>query len=273
MNEMSDVGDMSNLYWQEFKIEGNAKHLTKLLLGYDGLDENNNRWHNDKLNPPTIPASKNSSGMPLLKEVNFSNIQISKEPKVLDLTSCEKLENFRATGSNLTEVKFAEGVALNTLYLPTSITRLELIEARLLTKLLTTYTTPTKNNVTNKLEAVPGLYIEGLFTNNASTNLTALKILGGNLGYDSYKLLKQYFDTRTANNASSIATIEMTNVEWSPYELVQEDEEYDGNPAHYRFDDHHYGLSEFTYSEGDWKIQVANKEIYKRNTATEVDVQ
>ena len=273
MNEMSDVGDMSNLYWQEFKIEGNAKHLTKLLLGYDGLDENNNRWHNDKLNPPTIPASKNSSGMPLLKEVNFSNIQISKEPKVLDLTSCEKLENFRATGSNLTEVKFAEGVALNTLYLPTSITRLELIEARLLTKLLTTYTIPTKNNVTNKLEAVPGLYIEGLFTNNASTNLTALKILGGNLGYDSYKLLKQYFDTRTANNASSIATIEMTNVEWSPYELVQEDEEYDGNPAHYRFDDHHYGLSEFTYSEGDWKIQVANKEIYKRNTATEVDVQ
>ena len=126
---MADVGDMSNMYWQEFKIEGEAKHLTRLLLGYDGTirdyDENGNltdlQWYNKKLNPPTIPASSEASGMPLLKEVNFSNIQISSQSPTLDLTSCEKLQNFRATGSNLTEVKFAEGVALNTLYLPSSI--------------------------------------------------------------------------------------------------------------------------------------------------------
>mgnify|MGYP006988979666 CR=1 FL=1 len=46
MNQMADVGDMSNMYWQEFKIEGEAKHLTRLLLGYDGTirdyDENGN---------------------------------------------------------------------------------------------------------------------------------------------------------------------------------------------------------------------------------------
>jgi len=82
MNQMSDVGNMSNMYWQEFKIEGDARHLTKLLLGYDGAitDFDNNgierefTWKNDKLNPPSIPSSKDASGMPLLKEVNMSNI-------------------------------------------------------------------------------------------------------------------------------------------------------------------------------------------------------
>jgi hypothetical protein len=91
MNQMADVGEMNNMYWQEFKIEGEAKHLTRLILGSDELDEENNPWKNDKLNPPTIPSSKNSSGMPLLKEVNLSNITISELAPTLDFTSCEKL--------------------------------------------------------------------------------------------------------------------------------------------------------------------------------------
>jgi hypothetical protein len=34
---MLDIGDMSNLYWREFKIDGDASKLTRLKLGHDGV--------------------------------------------------------------------------------------------------------------------------------------------------------------------------------------------------------------------------------------------
>ena len=272
MNQMADVGDMSNLYWQEFKIEGEAKHLTRLLLGSDELVQDYNKmgqmdtlkWENKRVNPPSIPSSKESSGMPLLKEVNMCNIQINAQSPVLDLTSCEKLQNFRATGSNFTNIKFADGVALDTLYLPRSITTLELTEARQLTKLLTTYTAPTKQG--NKLVAEKGLWIDGLFPtqgNSATTSITKLNIVGGNLGYDSYKLLKQYYAARGGENANTICRINLTNVNWSPYQLVEEGEPYNGTASDYKIVNNHYGLTDFSYNEGNWVAQVANKEIYK----------
>jgi hypothetical protein len=131
----------------------------------------------------------------------------------LDLTSCEKLENFRATGSNFNSVMFAEGVALNTLYLPNSVKSLELKEARLLKNLITEYEYPTVN-AEGKLVAKPGLFLEGMFDSNA-TSIETLNIIGGGLGYDSYKLLKKYFEIR--QNQGNVSNINFTNVVWSPY--------------------------------------------------------
>ena len=109
INQMKDLGDMSNLYWQEFEITGDASKLTSLKLGYDGLmplrdsDSTSSgkiveingkkyyKWYNDKVNQPSIPAGADASGMPLLKEANFCNMQINTGTPVLDLTSCEKL--------------------------------------------------------------------------------------------------------------------------------------------------------------------------------------
>jgi hypothetical protein len=100
LNQMTDLGDMSRLYWQEFEITGDASKLTSLKLGYDGLMETNQTkeeliakrypaqkivekdgktyltWYNEKMNYPSIPSAKDKSGMPLLKEVNVSNIQV-----------------------------------------------------------------------------------------------------------------------------------------------------------------------------------------------------
>jgi hypothetical protein len=157
MNNMSDLGDMSKLYWREFSITGKATKLTSLKFGYDGeMDDPNNpgvkiKYKNNGLNNFSINAEKtdddNRPGLPLLKYMNMSYVNLSESASttVLDLTSCEKLENFRATGSNFTEIKFAEGVALNTLHLPTSIVRLELVEARLLKNLITEYQVPELN--------------------------------------------------------------------------------------------------------------------------------
>jgi hypothetical protein len=104
------------------------------------------KWFNNKMNPPSMPSSIYDTGMPLLKEANFSNITITGTSPILDLTSCEKLEDFRATGSNFSQVKFASGVALNTLYLPDTITTLELNEARLLNNIVEEYDYPIRQS-------------------------------------------------------------------------------------------------------------------------------
>lgn len=276
MNKMSDVGDMSKLYWQEFKIEGEVPHLTRLLLGSDEVvtdceDDNNPtvtkemKWANRRVNPLSIPSGKNASGMPLLKEVNLCNIQINSQSPTLDLSSCQKLQNLRATGSNFTYFDLAEGVALNTLYLPKTVTRLELKEARLLTKVLTEYHQPQR--VGQDLVAEPGLFIEGLFDEtNPATNLDTLTIEGGSLGYDSYKLLNQYYTALGGASSTKNATIKMTNVNWSPYVLVENGEDYDFNNNSYKMYDYHYGLVDYPGNQTNmetWKSNVANGLIYR----------
>ena len=263
INQMQDLGDMSKLYWQEFAIEGDASKLTSLRLGYDGTMTENGEtltYYNNNVNQPSFPASKNATGMPLLKEVNLCNMQINMGSPTLDLTSCEKLENFRATGSNYIDIQFAEGVALNTLYLPTSLKTLKLTEARLLKNLITSYQVPQLNNE-GKLVAQPGLYLQGMFENNA-TDITTLNILGSGMGYDSYKLLKKYYDIRSAQTATP-SDIQMTNVEWSPFVKVAADEDYNSSLTYFE-DNGHYGLSPYTYNFENWVIKTANGEIYKQ---------
>ena len=275
VNHMSDLGDMSKLYWQEFSIEGSAAKLTSLKFGYDGqMDDPDNpgekiSYANNNVNNPSFGASKDSitGGLPLLKYMNISNVSLKQGSAVLDLTSCEKLENFRATNSNYSEIKFAEGVALNTLYLPSGITSLKLTEARLLKNLITEYHVP-QLNVEGDLVAEPGLYIQGLFENNSAPVLDTLNILGSGMGYDSYALLKRYYDVRKLQTASP-SNIQMTNVQWSPYVKVSEDEFYD-NTASYFIDNGHYGLTQFNhatdYHIDKWPVQVANGEIYRLDT-------
>jgi hypothetical protein len=266
LNQMADLGDMSNLYWQEFEISGNASKLTRLLLGYDGVDESGNKWKNNNVNQFSIPSSKSSSGMPLLKEANFSNISVNGQSPVLDFTSCEKMQNFRATGSNFTEIKFAEGVALHTLYLPSSITTLSLTEANLLTNLITDYQVPQRDDNGN-LVAEKGLYIQGMFEGQGDTVIDNLSLLGGNLGYDSYKLLAKYFELRRRQTAS-ISKIAMTNVDWCPYKQLVEGDSYDiSNSDAYYIDNGHYGFDKYTYNAATFQTQVLNGELYKLDSS------
>ena len=260
MNQMADVGDLNNLYWQEFYIDGEAPKLTRLKVGHDGLDKDGNRWFNNKMNLPSIPASKESTGMPLLKEVNFCNITISTGSPSLDLTSCEKLEDFRATGSNFADILFAEGVALNTLYLPKSLTRLVLTEANLLTNLITEYEAPVE--IDGKLTANPGLYIEGLFE-PGNLDLHTIKLQGGSLGYDSYKLLSTFYNKKKSLEGDISLTL--TKVNWCPYTQLVEGDEYDlAHPELYYIDNGHYGFEEYEYDVDTFNIQVLSGEIYKK---------
>lgn len=251
-NQMTDFGDLSKLYWTEFKIEGEANKMTRLKLGHDGTthdyksqaiqdaggQKTDISWYNKKLNGLTIPNS-----LPLLKEANFSNIGFSSNTSI-DLSNSEKLENFRATGAgNVTSVKFAEGVALNTLYLPNSVTTLTLVEANLLTNLIKGDEYEVPETVDGELKAKPGLYIEGFFdtdTEAANSKLSSIVLKGGSLGYHSYSLLEQL-----AKKTSAYIT--MTNVNWCPYTQLTEGSAYDSNNKYYK-DNGHYGFEIYNYT-------------------------
>ena len=293
MNQMADLGDMSNLYWQEFEISGNAQKLTTLKIGYDGLMETSETkeelqakgypsdkitekdgkcyisWYNNKVNQPSIPSSKKASGMPLLKEVNFSNVTINTGSPSLDLSSCEKLQNFRATGSNFIDLTFAEGAAMHTCYLPSTINKLDLVECNLLRNLITEYEAPTAD-VHGNLTAKPGLYIQGMFEGEGASVINYFSIKGGSLGYDSYKLLKQYYTIRARQTAMK-SQITLTDVKWSPYVQLVEGDSYDSK-SQYFVDDGHYGFTPYTYNAGTFATQVLNGELYRLDSSIAASV-
>lgn len=155
---LKDIGDVSLLYPREFELTS-ATHLQRIILGNDTPG-----YHNDKLKSPKFDASVSvtgTGGKPLLKEVVFTNVQVDGSTNVsLDFASSEKLNIFRALGMNLSAVEFANGVALHTLHLPSTITQLTLKEARNLADgLITSYITPTKDAEGN-WQAQRGLYIK-----------------------------------------------------------------------------------------------------------------
>ncbi len=253
-NQMSDFGDLSKLYWTEFKLEGDAKKLTRLKLGHDGTvvdyasdsareqgkEKETIRWYNNKLNGITLPE------LPLLKEANFSNIGLVNET-ALDFTQSAKLQNFRAAGaSNLTSVTFAPGVALNTLYFPTSVNSLKLVKANALTNLIKDAATAIpKTEANGDLTATPGLYLEGFFTGESSINTISLD--GGALGYNSYDLLATLYE-RYKNSGKAYVT--MKDVQWCPYTLLTEGDIYDSS-AKYYIDNGHYGFTPYVYNTED----------------------
>jgi len=275
LDQMKSLGDMSKLYWTEFNIEGTATKMTDLLLGYDGLDEQGNHYKNSGINMYGIHASNDATdngGMPLLKRVNLSYITFNDAAPTYNFASCEKLEDFRAIGSNITNVTFANGVALRTLYLPETIKTLSLTEATKLNSIVTTFV---ERNDSQLTDVTPGLYIPNLTdkpAGQATSNIEQLVLIGDCLGYDSYKLLTNYYSARLGSSSSKIT---MTDVNWSPYKLIDIGTEYNATDSEnhlYWVDDGHYGFKEYTHvSYDDWLLKIKNGELYKLDTTLQTN--
>ena len=267
MNQMSDFGDMNKLYWTEFYMEGSANHLTRLQLGYDGYSKTDGiQWYNQKLNGIKL------SEMPLLKEANFSKIGLQTETS-LDLTKSEKLENFRAVGtSKLIDVQFADGVALNTLYLPESITSLKLIQANLLDNLIDEAVAPTPINEEDGTVTPPtqGLFLEGFFGTDFTSSITNINLDGGSLGYGSYKILKRFYDV--ISESDQLNRITMTDVKWSPYVKLTEGAIYNPDETNYYIDNKHYGLEPWEKSSSAFDNLILNERLYLYTGEPEVNI-
>jgi hypothetical protein len=199
--------------------------------------------------------------MPLLEEFCLSGVMATSDGNGVsyDLSASEKLRSFRALRTDLTGINFAAGVALHTLYLPYSIKALKLVEAKNLTKLLTTTYPVTRDEKTGEYICAEGLYVESLFGDSPMTQIDTLSLDNVALGYDSYRLAKQIIDLNTA------AKITLRGVNWCPYQLLDEGSEYlEAAAAHYFVPDGHYGFAPYSYvDENTWKLGIKNKEIYK----------
>ena len=254
---LQDIGDMSTLYWREFRALG-ASRLQRLLLGseYPGYFL--------KTNPPSFDASKNSAkGKPMLKEVNLTGVFI-ENVQTLDFSSSEKLQSFRAVRSNIQNIVFAEGVALNTLHIPKTLTNLNLVEASQLKNLVTSYEAPTEENFSTWTPPA-GLYIEDL-TNNldtaTETGLNVLSINGDYFGYDSYKLLKALTRIKLQPNQGQLQ-ISLRGVNWMPYEKLTEGYTYNASEEYYK-DNGHYGLDAWTWDAAEWDSLLIDGKLFKK---------
>lgn len=268
---LKDIGDVSLLYPREFELT-NATHLQRIILGND--TEN---YINKKLKSPKFDAAASiagTGGKPLLKEAVFTNVQIDGQTTVpLDFSSSEKLNIFRALGMNLSAVSFANGVALHTLHLPSTITQLTLKEARNLSDgLITSYVNPVKDAEGN-WQAQRGLYIKDftdkeIGNNDLKSNINRLEIVGGNLGYDSYTILKKLVAIRDNEvGTHSRLSVSLVNVNWTPFSKLEKGYQYDESKASvYYIDNEHYQLVPYTYTtESDWLTNIKNGMLYIKN--------
>lgn len=270
---IADMGDLGLKYLDELKIP-TLKRLESLKVGSDIEG-----YYNDQLfsNNFSIAANaKNADGTPnenaktLLKEVVLTGLrQLSG---TIDISGSEKLEIFRALNTQISAVEFADGVQLKTLHLPNSITTLSLIEP---TSLTGTVATPGAIGAFNE-----GLYIEGLtdkvgttIANGTEVKLTTINIIGGNMSYGSFKLLNTLVDIKKKmQSAASISdgyskqlSINLENVNWSPYEKVEYGEPYDSRITYY-FDGGRYTLTTYTYSSTEqWEADTLNGKVYTYN--------
>ena len=268
---LKDIGDVSKLYWTEFYAE-NSPHLSRILLGNDDP-----QFYNKALKLPSFDADLKNKGKPLLKEVNLTNVTIDAgegNSVNFNFESSEKMTIFKATGSNIEDIKFANGVALHTLYLPATMKGIKLLEANNLTKVLfSAKPSSVYDPKTDVWTAPQGLFIEGLTDLNegqidsADTNISFITLGGGKLGYDSFNLLKKLY--RIKKNRNSVLKIAISNVDWSPYKKLDDGYAYDASEKNqYFMDDGHYGLVPYTsYQADEWKLKTINGEIYKLDTS------
>jgi hypothetical protein len=159
-----------------------AKRLLDLVLGSDVEGYFNNRsMANFTINDSLYNSggTLNEDRKTLLQKVVLTNMQ--SLDKAIDVSGSEKLQEFRALGTQIQSVTFAQGAPLTTVHLPKTVNGLTLIEAKNLTRLLTSQPIIRKP-IAEGSEYYPhntyeGLYCAGL-TDVDIANVTLTKVNG-----------------------------------------------------------------------------------------------
>ena len=267
LDYLSSLGDLSTSYISEFILR-RGKRLLDLILGSDAPG-----YKNEMISSNTIfnlSMSKNDTGYkPLMKKVVFTGL--SSLDKTIDISGSAKLQEFRALDTRIPNVYFADGAPIHTLHLPSTLKGLKLIQNNELTKILTSR--PDVWNAQSPDE-YKGLYVEGLTdatTMGSGHTIESLIVEGGGLGYDAYKLLEKYILVKTIAvnendpNAGDKVRIGMLNQAWTPYEQVENGENYNSNIQYYKLNDHNM-FDEWTFTtEANWIEETLNGTLYIRN--------
>lgn len=262
---ISSLGDISLMYPNSLQIF-HGQRLLDFKLGSDIPGYKNpliNSSSDFELTPP----------MPLLKTVNISKLnQFNRE---LNLTSSQKLQEFRALGSIIERINFAPGAPLHTVHLPSTMTTVSLVQHQDLTDILTSVPVVVElqsNGEYKYLDAnsYRGLYIEGVTDYTADKagtghKLTNYEVSGGGLGYNSYRILKNLYDLKNGASSNKYLRAALTEVEWTPYEMVEFGTSYDRSITYYLLNDHST-FETFTFVNAeDWNNKLLNGLIFTYN--------
>lgn len=286
---ISSLGDLSTKYFDQFQIPS-AKRLLDLTLGSDIEGYYNGRSManfilNDSLKTQD-GSSLNVNRKTLLQKVILTNM--TQLNYAIDVSGSEKLQEFRALGTIIQGVVFAEGAPLDTVHLPKTVNGIGLVEAKNLTHILTSTPKIRKSIAEGSAfyphESYEGLYLEGitdvddsavtlenqdgqltwknLGNVESASSLINIKIVGGNLKYDSYKLLRKAIVAKEKIAASGTRLkINLENIDWCPYTQLSVYDEYDSNTNYYQVTDHSTFVP-YTYDENTWQQLLLNGKIY-----------
>ena len=266
---IADLGDLSNKYFDELKIAP-LKRLKRLQLGSDAPGYFNSQLNQENFqigaNKYNADGSLNANAKSLLSYVNLTGL--TGYTASVDLSSCEKLKEFRALNSNIAGVGLADGAQIDTLHLPGTTSSLNFIELSNLTEVI-----DSPRDGDGKIRK--GLYIQGLTDNTAeNTKVNTYTTIGGKLGYGTYSLLEKLVELKEKQREgdtteySAKLGISLKNVSWSPYEQVPHGTAYDANTTYY-VDNGRYQL-EVCDPSGNWDYLTLNGKLYTDNGSARV---
>ena len=266
---IADLGDLSNKYFDELKIAP-LKRLKRLQLGSDVPGYFNSQLNQDNFqigaNKYNADGTLNENAKSLLSYVNLTGL--TGYTASVDLSSCEKLKEFRALGSGIAGIGLADGAQIETLHLPNTTSSLNFTELTNLTEIIDS-PRDAEGNIRK------GLYIEGLTDNTAEkTKINTYTAIGGKLGYGTYSLLAKLVELKEnqregdSTEYSPKLGISLKNVAWSPYELVPHGTTYDPETTYY-VDNGRYQLEECDPSDN-WDYLTLNGKLYTDNGAARI---
>ena len=289
---ISSLGDISLKYPDEIYLT-ELKRLKDIRLGNDEPGYYNNALTKCLLGTSALDAkgNPNPSAKQLLESVVLTGV--SALSGSIDITGSEKLKEFRALGTNIAGATFADGVQVETVHLPNTIKFIEFIEPVSLQNILTSSASNGVDLKTGYNTYAPGLFIEGVtdITGTIPADTTTLidkyVITGGNMGYDSYKLLDRLIGIKKVmqNNTeidfetySKNLTIALRDVNWTPYRLVAHGETVDRTKSYKKLTEN--STLEDYIPGGTWQSDTLNQLIYEvdavkdaqKNTITDLSL-
>ena len=283
---ISSLGDISLKYPDEIYLT-ELTRLKDIRLGNDTPNYYNGALTKCALGTSAIDSNgkENVNAKKLLESVVLTGV--SSLGGAIDVTGSEKLKEFRALGTNISGVTFADGVQADTIHLPDTVTFLE-------------FNTPVAlKNIVEKIEVKeidektgyniykPGLYVQGV-TDAQKADKTLINkyvINKGNMGYDSYKLLKNLVDIKELMQAnteldtekySKNLAISLKEVQWSPYRLVAHGEDVIEG-ATYALKTDYYTFESYI-PDDNWDSNTLNERVYEydvtvnKNTITDLSI-
>lgn len=272
---LEDVGDLSVKYLSELHLN-TASRLKKLKLGNDDPRYFNNAFVSNKL--VLADDGGPDSSKPLLNSIILTGLSGLSDP--INVKGSPKLEEFRALRTSLKGVSLAEGVAIKTLHLPETIESLSLIKAWNLDVI-----TPERSDALNEEgKPISGLFIDGI-TNKPIDQidkiaLNSIEIEGGSLGLQSYDLLHKLISVKkkmfNEDKGNPILAISMTDLQWTPYSLVEKNSSYDLNKTyyirtnHYTYIDGHIGEDDFINLVNEEKLYIKQDSYNSSITSLEM---